>query len=110
MRVGRGRRIEHGSDVGRVREAPVGEIDVLGERQSRQTQLDGARTCELHGRARRGVPRPPGVNVVVGGRRVVHAITLVAAEFCTRAVASTQSPPSRRTVSRKPDLICTIQA
>ena len=42
--------IEGGATRLAVREDPVGGIDVLGERQPRQTQLDGARAGELHRR------------------------------------------------------------
>ena len=68
-----------GGQLGRIVPAPVGEVDVLGERHCWQAQLHGAGAGELHRRARRGVPGPPGVNVVIGGQTGdgVHAITLV---------------------------------
>ena len=61
----------------RVLEGPVGEVDVLGERQPGETEVDCTRTGQLHRRARRGVPRPPRVHMVVDRRGFVHESTLV---------------------------------
>jgi hypothetical protein len=48
--------------------APLGEIDMLGERDRRQADLDRAAAGLFHRRVDAGVPGEFGVHVIIGGK------------------------------------------